>query len=40
MKRTIKTLLSVVLALSMIACSAFALVGCDKKKKLNFRPKE
>lgn len=38
MKRTIKTLLSVVLALSMIACSAFALVGCDKNKEVEFSP--
>ena len=30
--------MSVVLALSMIACSAFALVGCDKNKEVEFSP--
>lgn len=38
MKRTIKTLLSVVFAMSMIICSAFALVGCDKDKGVKFSP--
>ena len=38
MKRTIRTILSVVFAMSMIVCSAFALVGCDKNKEVKFSP--